>query len=145
MLGQIEAKIGLFTVTARPKSWWRCAFLDFIPYIQGQKVRFRMVVTTLGDLPAETTLTYTVENTGDLLSWRHLIKLHPMQNGEKASFETEEIPLYRTGDSLFTVWGDGHVIERQAAFIFHTTSRNTVFLTVIGIIVTALVAFFTIT
>lgn len=144
MLGEIEANIGLFIITAKPMSWWRRASLDFIPYIQGQKVRFRMVVTALGDSPTRTTLTCTVENTGDLLSWRQPVELHPMRNGEETVFETKEIPLYRTGDSLFTVWESNHVGERQGAFMFHTTSRNTIFLTAIGIIVTGLIAFFTI-
>ena len=144
MLGEIEAKVGQCAITAKPMSWLRGAFFDFLPYIQGQKVRFRIVITALVDLPTDTNFTYSVETNVGQMSWRYTIKQKPMQLGEKVVWVSERIPLYRTGDSLFTVWESNYVDERQGAFIFHTTSRNTVFLTVLGIIVTAVVAVITI-
>ncbi|MDO8636809.1 MAG: hypothetical protein Q7R34_11375 [Dehalococcoidia bacterium] len=144
MLGEIEANVGLFSITAKPESRRHRVLWGFVPYIQGEKIQFRIVVTALGDLLADTGLYYTVENNGGLMSHVNGIQQFPMKRGQKASWLSVKIPLYRTGDSFFSVWETGHVSERQDAFLFHTTSRNTVFLTVIGIIVTGLVAFFTI-
>lgn len=143
MLGQIDAQCGLFTISAKPKVRWRQILHDFIPYIQGQKVDFEITVKVSENLTTESCLSYSVENVGNLLSWVNQIKVLPIQKGETIKLDTVKIPLYRTGDSLFTVWQPDDIGRRQAAYIFHTTSKNTVFLTGVGILITALAAVIT--
>lgn len=144
MLGEVEAKCGLFTVTAKPKARWRRALDDFIPYVQGQKVDFEITVTATTNTIGDSILAYSIENTGGLLSWVNDITLSSMKTGESVKRDSVKLPLYRSGDSLFTVWTLDAIERRQAAYIFHTSSRNNIFLAILGIAITVLAAIITV-
>jgi hypothetical protein len=63
-----------------------------------------------------------------------------LKKGDTSFFQTIDLTLYYSGDTFLTIWEIDENLP-QTVYIFHTTSRNTIFLSVIALVLTLLAAF----
>jgi hypothetical protein len=138
MLGEIKAIVGFIEVTAKPISRWRRFFRGMLPYIQGAKTKFDLSFTALVDIDHNTDILYAIQDSYGHKTPPEQIMISPLKKGNTCFFQTIDLTLYYSGDSFLIIWEDGEY--PKIAYIFHTTSRNTIFLSAIALILTLLAA-----
>ena len=141
MLGEIRATVGFFEVTAKPISFWHRLFYGLLIYIQGTRVKFELTLTALADIEHESNLLYTIEDSFGHKNPPAQIQQLPMKKGQKHTWQTVDMPLYYSGDSFLIVKDiDDREQPPQTVYVFHATSRNTIFLTGVTLLIAVVIA-----
>ena len=140
MLGEIKATVAFIEVAAKPMSRWHRIFRGMLPYIQGAKTKFGLSFTALVDIDHNSDILYAIQDSYGHRTSPEQIMISPLKKGDTRFFQTIDLTLYYSGDTFLTIWEIGENLP-QTVYIFHTTSRNTIFLSVIALVLTLLAAF----
>lgn len=141
--GKRPRVVGLCEISASPVSWWH-KLMDIFPYWQGAKPRFKLHFKALADINSHNYV-YAIEVPNRDKSYPsdiHEIRISVLEKGAERSYPTREIPLVYTGDSFLVVAeviGEEE-LKYQTVYMFHTTSRSWLGLTVFAVLVAGILA-----
>jgi hypothetical protein len=141
MLGEIKATVAFIEVATKPISRWHRIFRGMLPYIQGAKTKFDLSFTALVDIDHNTDTLYAIQDSYGHKTPPEQIMISPLKKGNTRFFQTIDLTLYYSGDSFLTIWEQDGTEPPQTVYIFHTTSRNTIFLSVIALVLAFLAVF----
>lgn len=144
MLGEIKIVVGSCEVTAKPVSRWRRLLCGLLPFIQGAKTKFEITFTAQANTVNDTLYIYSIQDSAGHRNPPQTISLPPMRQDDKLIRTTIDMPLYYSGDSFLTI-NQLSTGAEYSIYIFHSTSRNTIFFSVVALITAIVIAILTLT